>query len=70
MSQILIKCLLYATDPYEAKYRLLIHQGEDTGLKYLNDYRACIESSNDMNKMYIDIEECNLNKKYLSYLMM
>ena len=31
------KIYLYAKDPYEAKYKLLINERESTGLKYLND---------------------------------
>ena len=42
------KIYLYAKDPYEAKYQLLINKRESTGLKYLNDSRAFIEYSNDM----------------------
>ena len=38
---------LYAKDPYEAKYQILIDKRERTGLKYLNDSKAFIEYSND-----------------------
>ena len=31
---------LYAKDPYEAKYQLLINKRENAGLKYLNDSKA------------------------------
>ena len=31
------KNFLYAKDPYEAKYQLLINKRERTSLKYLND---------------------------------
>ena len=34
---------LYAKDPYEAKYQLLINKRESTGLKYLNDSKPFIE---------------------------
>ena len=34
---------LYAKDPYEAKYQLLINKREITGLKYLNNLKAIIE---------------------------
>ena len=40
---------LYAKDPYEAKYQLLRKRRESTGLKYLNDSKAFIEYSNDMD---------------------
>ena len=43
------KIYLYAKDPYEAKYQLLINKRESTGLKYLNDSKAFIEYSNDMD---------------------
>ena len=31
------KIYLYARDPYEAKYQLLINKRESTGVKHLND---------------------------------
>ena len=37
---------LYAKDPYEAKYQLLINKKESTVIKYLNDSKAFIEYSN------------------------
>ena len=40
---------LYVEDPYKAKYQLLISKKESTGLKYLNDSKAFIEYSNDMD---------------------
>ena len=46
------KIYLYAKDPYEAKYQLLINIRESTGLKYLNDSRAFIEYSNDLVGVY------------------
>ena len=57
------KIFLYAKDPYEAKYQLLINKRESTGLKYLNDSKAFIENSNDMDDIYKNIEEYNPNKK-------
>ena len=54
---------LYAEDPYEAKYQLLINKGESTGLKHLNDSKGFIEYSNDMDDIYKNIEEYNSNKK-------
>ena len=57
------KIYLYAKDPYEAKYQLLINKRESTGLKYLNDSKAFIEYSNDMDDIYKNIEEYNPNKK-------
>ena len=57
------KTYLYAKDPDEAKYQILINKGESTGLKYFNDSKAFIECSNDMEDIYKNIEECNPNKK-------
>ena len=57
------KIYLYAKDPCEAKYQLLINKRESTGLKHLNGSKAFIEYSNDMDDVYKNIEEYNLNKK-------
>ena len=57
------KIHLYAKDPYEAKYQLLINKRESTGLKYLNNSKAFIKYSNDMDDIYKKIEEYNPNKK-------
>ena len=43
------KPFLYAKDPYEAKYQLLINKRESTCIKYLNYSKAFIEYSNDMD---------------------
>ena len=53
---------LYAKDPYEAKYQLLISKRESTGLKYLNDSKVFIEYSNDMDDIDKNIEEYNEKK--------
>ena len=50
MIQILIK-FLYAKDPYEAKYQLLISKRKLTVLRYLNDSKAFIEYSDDMDNI-------------------
>ena len=57
------KIYLYARDPYEAKYQLLINKRRNTSLKYLNDSKAFIEYLNDMYDIYKNIEEDNANKK-------
>ena len=54
---------LYAKDPYEAKYQFLINKRESTGLKNLNNPKAFIEYSNDIQDVYKNIEECNMVKK-------
>ena len=43
------KIYLYAKDLYEAKYKLLINKRENIALNYLNDLKAFIEYSNDMD---------------------
>ena len=58
----MIKICLYARDPYEAKYQILINKRESRGLKHLNDFKAFIEYSNDMDDIYKIIEEHNLYK--------
>ena len=57
------KIYLYAKDPYEAKYQFLINKRESAGLKHLNDPKAFIEYSNDMQNVYKNIEEYNISKK-------
>ena len=47
---------LYAKDPYEAQYQLLIDKIESTDLKYLNDSKPFTEYSNDMDDIYKNIE--------------
>ena len=48
----IVKTYLYAQDLHEAKYQLLINRTESTGLKYLNDSKAFIEYSSDMDDIY------------------
>ena len=48
---------LYAKDPYEVKYQLLINKWERTGLMYLNDSKAVIEYSNGVDNIYKNTEE-------------
>ena len=57
------KIYLYTKDFYEAKYQFLIKKRESTGLKHWNGLKASIKYSNDMDDIYINIEECNPNKK-------
>ena len=54
---------MYAKDPYEAKYQFLINKRYSTGLKHFNDPKAFTEYSNDIQDVYKNIEEYNLNKK-------
>ena len=57
------KGYLCAKDPYEAKYQFLINKRESRGLKHLNDSKAFIKYSNDMDDIYKNIEEYNPIKK-------
>ena len=57
------KICLYAKDPYEAKYQFLIKKRESTGLKHLNDSKAFIDYSNNMDDIYNNNKEYNANKK-------
>ena len=57
------KIYLYAKDPYEAKYQYLINKHEKVGLNRLDDPKAFIEYSNDMQDVYKNIENYNLEKE-------
>ena len=50
------KIYLYAKDGYNAKYKLLINKRESAVLKYLNDLKAFIEYTINMDGIYKDIE--------------
>ena len=41
----------------------MIKEIESTGLKYLNDFKAFIDFSKDMDKIHESFEENNPNKK-------
>ena len=58
------KIYLYAKDPYEAKYQLLINKRENTGIKHLNDSKAFIEYLYNMDEIYKHIAPRNPNKKH------
>ena len=57
------KTYLYPKDLYEAKYHFLINKTESTGLKHLDDSKAFIDYSNDMQVVHKNIEEYNSGKK-------
>ena len=57
------KIYLYAKDPCEAKYQLLIKKRESTGLKHFNVLKSFQMYSNDMQNVYKDIEEYNIGKE-------
>ena len=57
------KMYLYAKNPYAAKYQLLINKKESIGLKHFNDPKVFIKYSNDMQDVYENIDECNIDKE-------
>ena len=46
------KTYLYAKDPYEAKYQLLIKKREGVGPEKLNNYKAFVDYSDDKDNFY------------------
>ena len=60
--QDIVETYLYAKDPYEEKYQLVINKRENTCLKYFNDLKAFIEYSNDMDDIHKNIKEYNPKK--------
>ena len=57
------KTYLYAKDPYEDKYQYLINRRELVGINHLNDPKAFIEYSNDVHKVYKNIDNYNSDKE-------
>ena len=56
------KIYLYAKDTDEKKYQFLINKREQAGLKNLNDSKAFIEYSNDMDDVLDDFNNYNKNR--------
>ena len=56
------KIYLDAKDPYEARYHYLINKCERVGLDHLEEPKAFIEYSNDMQDIYKNIEDYNPSK--------
>ena len=56
------KIYLYAKDIHEPKYEYLINKGEQAGIKNLDDAKAFIEYSDDMDDVLDDINNCNKNR--------
>ena len=54
---------MYAKDLYEAKYQFLIKKRESTGLKHFNYPKAFITYLNDMQDVYKNIDEYNIDKE-------
>ena len=61
--QDIVKIYLYAKVPYEDKYQYLINKRERVGINHLNDSKAFIEYSNDMHKVYKNIDNYNPDKE-------
>ena len=61
------KIYLYAKDPYEAKYQHFINKREKIGLNHFDDAKTFIEYSNEMQDIYKNIEEYNLEKNPVKY---
>ena len=51
------------------KYQFLINKRESTGLKYFNDPKAFIDYSNDMQDVYKNIDEYNVDKNYKIWIV-
>ena len=56
------KIYLYAKDPYEKKQQYLINIREKVGIDHFDTPKAFIEYSNDMQDVYKNIEEYNIDK--------
>ena len=56
------KIYLYAKDIHEPKYEYLINKREQAGIKNLDDPKAFIEYSNDMDDVLDDINNNNKNR--------
>ena len=57
------KIYVYANDPREAKYQLLIDIQKNTSLKHFNNPKAFIEYSNYLDNIYKNMDEYNPNKE-------
>ena len=57
------KIYLYTKDPYEDKYQYLINKRERVSINHLNDPKAFIKYSNDMHKVYKNIDNYNPDKE-------
>ena len=57
------KIYLYAKDPYEGKYKFSINKRESIVLKHFNDLKTFVEYSDDMQDVYKNIDEYNVDKE-------
>ena len=63
-NNVIDKIYLYAKDPYESKYQYLINKREKVCWKHCDDPKAFIKYLNDMQDVYKNIDEKNLEKKH------
>ena len=61
---------MYAKNPNEAKHNLFINKCKGVGLKHYNHSKAFIEYSNDIDDIFENIEENNLNKERKSLIVL
>ena len=59
------KIYLHAKDLSEPKYEFLIKNGENAGIKHVNNSKALIECSNTMDDVYENINDYNPSRKVL-----
>ena len=57
------KIYLYAKDLYEAKYQYLINIREKVGLDDYDDLEAFIEYLNDLQNVYKNVDEYNIDEE-------
>ena len=57
------KIYLYAKDLSESKYKYLLKNRENVGVKHVNDPNAFVECSNTMDDVYENIDDYNPNRK-------
>ena len=61
------KTNLYAKDPYEAKYQYLIKKRENNDLKNLEDWKAFIEYSSNMEDISKNIENTSQPRNVIAF---
>ena len=54
---------MYAKNPNEPKHNLFINKRKEVGLKHYNHSKAFIKYSNDIDDIFENIKENNLNKE-------
>ena len=54
---------MYAKDLSEPKYKYLIKNRKNAGIKHVNDGNAFIEYSNTMDDVYKNIDDYNPNRR-------